>query len=403
MTKSVIVHIGTHKTGSTSIQGALAKAHNSGSIRPACYPVAMGRLNHKLLASKYLPSELIPAHWPAWLSAGDTRTKNLLTRYERLVFEALRSAECAVLSAENMSYYPTEGVQQLRRDLETAGYRNFHIVLYIRDPAEFYLSQTQQFLKSLAEVPNPKLFRYRFAETAATWESVFPGRVIVRHYRCSAEHDVVQDFSGLLRAHLGVSLPATSPRLNTTISAEGMEILDRYRPIYWQGKCAADGPNTGRLVGYLQSAQVVRQTRPTLRPVIADMIRANHKVDAELINSRYGIDLGLQDANFDGTTDDPDTYRVADILQYVDPDVVTHLLVWLVKAGLGGGNERTKGDPIARIAALIRRLATRSSLPTPPASWWEANSPAWNDLTADLQAAKASSPARLGTSETLGS
>lgn len=317
----------------------------------------------------------MPPHGGAAVIADGRRARNLRLRYDRLLFGELRGASTAVISAESLSDCQSAGVKHLRRDLETAGFRNFRIVLYIRDPADYYLSYTQQMLKKLRDIPDPTLFRYPFANIAATWEAEFPGSVVVRNFRSDPEFDVVQDFSNLMREHLGVSLPALPPRLNTTISAEGMEILDQLRQLNGEGKRSTRRAGVGPLAWYLRSAGEVPQTKPALRSTIADRIRANHRADAEQVLSLYGVDLGLRDSVSVLPRDDLDRYRVADILQCFDPEAVTQLLLFFVKNGLD--REPRRRNPVSRVAARIYRVVRRPSLPTPRPAWWKENSPIW--------------------------
>ncbi len=357
MTKTALVHIGTRKTGSTSIQAALAQAQKSGSIRPVCYPVPEGSLNHNLLAFTYRPRERIAPYRSSMFTAEDERARNMRRRYRELFFDELRGVNTAIISSENMMHFPSTVVQHLRQDLETVGFRKFYIVLYIRDPADYYLSNTYENLKKMKEIADPLRFRYPFLQITDTWEHVFPGTVIVRHFRSDPDYDVVQDFSTLLRKHLNISLRTPQRRFNTTISAEGMEILDQYRSILWKDGNVNYALELARLVRYLRSGGEVSQTKPALQPAIANRIRAHHRADAELVLSRYGVDLGIQDANSDGPLDHRGTYRVEDILQYFDPDVVIQLLLPLVRDGLHG--EPRKRHPVTRIGARMYRMAKR--------------------------------------------
>lgn len=60
--RRLLVHIGTEKTGSTSIQAALSRAETSGSLRPVRYPIIDGAGNHSALANLYMPRERMTLH-----------------------------------------------------------------------------------------------------------------------------------------------------------------------------------------------------------------------------------------------------------------------------------------------------------------------------------------------------
>jgi hypothetical protein len=130
-------------------------------------------------------------------------------------------------------------------------------------------------------------------------------------------------------------LPKIGVRLNSTLSAEAMQILQEYREGYHRSNGGAMTPDVYRLVSFLfRSAQDVPQNRPVLRAEVADMIRAIHRADAEFISSRYGVDLGLQEHSPVPPPPLQQSYRVQDIVSTVDPDSVHRLLLNLANTEL---------------------------------------------------------------------
>lgn len=276
-------------------------------------------------------------------------------RYRRFFFERLRSASGAIVSAEILSGLAESHVSKLRADLESAGYNDFHVILYVRDPADYYLSRTQQVLKSTTHDPSrllsrvrdgpepsiteqlliidPASFVYDFRRAAETWERVFPGRLVVRRFPGSAQ-DVVVDFAEVVEESIGVVLQPVSSQLNPTLSAEGMHIVERYRSTYWPDSHTVT-PDTRRLVRYLEGSLAdVPQTTPALRDDVAQVIRANHVADAKWIHERYGVDLGLRDAGPQSAIPRSSTYRVHDIVKSVDRGVVIDLLLRVAEVEL---------------------------------------------------------------------
>lgn len=329
--KTVLLHIGTPKTGTTSIQEYLSGAEMAGTLRPYRYPLFRGDRDHNRLTTLYLTHEDQPAPRLVEFPRDDERYRRTCSRYREFLFEALRSSGGAILSGEALgnSFAPPT-VVHLRRDLESSGFREFHIVLSIRDPADFYLSRTQSILKLPLQrgplVADPVSFRYRFRRIAENWEQVFPGRVIVRCYPRGTRHDVVEDFSELLRNRLGIKLPRASIRLNTTVSAEAMVVLQNYRQSVGTDEGGRRIPGLRRLVTFLmRSGRHFPQTKPTLNAAVAELIRANHREDAEFISARYGVDLGLAHADGGSPLDARSSWRVEDIVEAFDPAIVRRL------------------------------------------------------------------------------
>lgn len=361
--KVALLHIGTPKTGTSSIQRLLARAEADGSLLPHRYPLRRGERSQQKLAWLYLPDEDLPAYVRPGYSA------TARERYRRFLVDELRSSGGAVLSWEGLGpLFGPSGVSRLRRELESSGFSSFQVLLYVRDPADFYLSAMQEQLKGSyisGFVKDPASFRYPFRRAAETWEEVFPGSLIVRHFRPGPQFDVIDDFTDQLRKCLGVDLPHTSMRVNSTLSAEAMQILQDYRQTV--------GPDHGfpfpgmvKLVAFLQrTATLMPQTKPVLTDAVAAQIRVNHQVDAEFINARYGVDLGLRDVREPAGLPSRPSWRVEDILEAVDPAIVRQLLLQLACHELG----TKRGSPLVRAGARAYRAVPPGRRPARLDSW----------------------------------
>lgn len=374
MQKTVVLHIGTPKTGTSSIQRCLEQAQVGGNLGPVCYPLWKGDRNQQRLAMIYPPGAL----WATWVRqmfpARPREFRRIGEQYRQFIFKELRSANSAVISAEALSSLSPDSVGQLRDALRHGGYREFHIVLYVRDPADYFLSQTQQDLKGHPVPPfveDPASFRYDFLRAAETWEHLFPGKLIIRRFPNGPNHDVVEDFAGVLKDCLGVTLPRLPVRMNTSISAEAMQILQDYRENFWPDAGGLITPDAARLAEFLRkSAKDIPQTKPVLKKEVAEQVRANHKADAELLYSRYGVDLGLQDCGPKAVPVVRRSYRVNDIVESVDPSIVCQLLLRLARAELG----RPRGRPL-RIAAQVYQSIPLTLRPAPLDNWLRARFP----------------------------
>ncbi len=363
--KTVLLHIGTPKTGTTSIQRCLAEAERAGSLRPYRYPLYRGDLNHNRLTTLYLPHGDLPQVWRAQYRHDDEDFQRARRRYRRFLFRRLQACDGAIISGESLSNYltPPFGIQ-LRNDLESLGFLQFHVVLYIRDTAEFYLSSTQQVLKwslyPTTAVVDPVSFRYPFRRIADNWEQAFPGCLIVRRYPMGPQQDVVADFSCLMQGCLGVGLPPAAARLNPTLSAEAMVMIEDYRQAVGPGAESLLIPGLDRLVAFLaQSGQRIPQTRPALKSGVAEQIRSNHQQDAEYIRVRYGVDVGVECSGSVAPLPARSSWRVEDILESVDSDIVQRLKEEFARIG----PPRKRPLPV-RAAARAYRAVPYSLRPT---------------------------------------
>jgi hypothetical protein len=370
VSKPVLLHIGTPKTGSTSIQDCLARAELDGGLGNVRYPLWGNDRHHVRLAPLYRPYHDLPPWGRHEFPADDWRFQRMRRQFRRFFFDELRSAGGAIISAEGLGGFAPELVARLRSDLESVGFNEFYIVLYVRDPADFFLSRTQQRLKTASEpqfVEDPVSFRYEFARAAETWEQIFPGRLVIRRFPTGEEHDVVDDFAAVLDECLGITLPKTSQRMNTTLSAEAMQILQDYRLAFWPDNGGFLTPDAKWLVRFLEQSRMdLSQTRPALRKDIAELIRANHQADAAKIFGRYGVDLGFRDLNSIAPPSDAPScranYRIDEIVESLDPEISYQLLLRLARAELG----RRPGSrplPVRAVARGYHAMSVGRRLP----------------------------------------
>lgn len=330
-TKIALLHIGTPKTGTTSVQDALFRAEQSGLLHPYIFPIFRNEHDHNRLTTLYLAHEEQPDPRKVQYPRDDNRYQNARRNYRRFLFETLRSSGGAILSAEVLSnMFSPQHIVRFRGDLESLGFNDFYIALYIREPADFYLSSRQEMLKlpgrRYQPVRDPFSFRYRFRRFAEDWEQVFPGRVIVRCHRRSASYDATTDFSNLMQGCLGIGLPPAAARRNESVSAEAMVVLQHFRETVGADAEGFEFPGLYRLVDFLVNSNgYLPQTKPKLKTSVAGLIRANHRSDVEFIGSRYGVDLGMGSVESVEQLPPRPSWRVEDILESFDPAIVQRL------------------------------------------------------------------------------
>lgn len=343
--KIAILHIGSPKTGSTSIQQMLSQASSNGQLGSVTYPLWRDHINQIWLTFLYCPHVELPRWLQQKYRTDSPRYRFMRSRLRRFFFFKLRAEQHALLSAENLFIFPHDHVAQLRRDLESCGFTDFRIVLYIREPASQYLSITQQLLKSPLNprIQDPRTFKYEFLHVVNIWESVFPNNLIVRKFPGDSGQDVTEDFSSLLDELLGVKPTPLAQRMNTSLSAEGMHILLNYRQTFWANNGGWLTADINRLVkSLIQSSNLVPQTRPALKHEVAAAIRANHRDDVQAILERYGIDLGLQHQPQIIAPACQANLQLNDILQSINPDIVEQLLMELLKTEISSKVPRSR-------------------------------------------------------------
>jgi hypothetical protein len=329
--KTALLHIGTRKTGTTSIQNMLAVSREV--IAPVRYPLMNGDRDQNRLVNLYLPRDKWPVQWR------DVRPETC-REYRRFLSRELAAPGDVIISAESLSsWFDLVAARKLREDLEGFGFRRFHVIIYFRDPAEYYLSNINQMLRtSDASAPmgcHPRAFRYHMQRMTETWEQAFPGSLVIRKFPPTPQSNVSSDFSAIVYNHLGVELPRVPERANATMSAEAMQIIQDYRLAFSPEGGGILTPDAAALVRFLQQTQAeVAQTKPVLQNHVAAYIRANHREDGDYIKLHYGVDLDLT-ASQSGDVELGDCYRVGNLVKSLDPEIVYELLLRLARSELG--------------------------------------------------------------------
>lgn len=214
---TIFLHIGMHKTGSTAIQSSF-NGLNNGKTRYA----KLGYENHSI--PFYTAFSGRHKEYNIWRRAGIGVNQIEQIRSEclnRIKQEFSNSGpENIIISGEDISLLPISGLQGFRQIVGAC--TNVKIIIYVREPISFMVSNLQENIKNGAAVVSPTLPMYEFR--IKKFQTVFGvENVVIRHF--AAEHlyenDIVKDFSRLV----GVAAPRKGPSSNTSISTEAVKII----------------------------------------------------------------------------------------------------------------------------------------------------------------------------------
>lgn len=282
MRKRVIVHIGMHKTGSTTIQASF-----SGYDRDRTVYADLGPWNHSIVfRTAFDPDPMAyGVHRMARRSEADVARRRSRNR-QMIERQVRRDADVVIFSGEDISMMPPEGVQDMSAFLSRLG-ADVEIVGYARDPVTYAGSMLLEQLKGgipLDRLPWPH-YRHRFEKFLDTFG---PEKVDIRAYdpKSFPDGDVVLDFA----AAIGVQAPEKRPsRLNTRLSHEAANVLFAIN-------------RSGKLGG---TPQDVFETRHAIIPLLsgfgetsfritADQVGASdHPKDRQWLSETLGISFDL--------------------------------------------------------------------------------------------------------------
>ena len=290
MVRSLFFHLGDRKTGSTSIQRALATGAGSCPGVTLLYPA---KAHHIPLATA-----LIPPAPPA-------RRARLWQRLARTLAEA--DADIAVISAEDFESVPPAALQAAIAEFLPEHLHDARFLAYVRPHAERVLSSwTQQVKMGLFSGPLDAFHqrtlargRFRYAERFGAWRATFGDRFTLRPMIRSRlkDADVVADFYDAVFAGATFAL-ADQPRTNEALCLEDLALLQATQRQIRDtlGSSPLQAALGGRLAQILQTLPRPGQTKPQLHRALAERIAADYRADAAALDAAFFDDTPMTHA-----------------------------------------------------------------------------------------------------------
>jgi hypothetical protein len=334
--RSLFVHIGSHKAGSTALQDSLLA--NRGSDAGFRYLHHPRLRTHSVLAAMYKPFETLDH--TIRLQMPDPEVVALVRRnFWQRIPEHFPDADNAVLSSEYLSAIDTDAVRRFRDDVEAMGYGRFRIVLYVREAVSRFTSGIQQAVKFRNDVPrmDPRILYFNFREQIETWESVFPGEVEVRAFERGQLTGgcVVADAYSRISEFFGMKAdPAKVVDSNRSMSTETLFCLyNLYRHLDTARFSERQVRIQNRLYKQIETLvqnSVSAPSRITLCPAVARMVYERHRADYDWLSQHYGIrfqdPVMLPDSSETGPLRLSDPPTLPEMVMPPDPRMLIQLL-----------------------------------------------------------------------------
>lgn len=336
------------KSGSTALQATLSTHRRTLEEHGILYP-AGGQLpkNHNALTLVVPPENGMPRVFKQAYQNDPARGR---AEYRALLSGIASAARrrrfhTIILSSEMLFRQLTEEqAAQLRNDLLGLADR-VDVITYLRHPAERYISTLQQALKASADITPPSARRYR--PVIESYDRVGDTNNVALYQRDRLRNgDITTDFLHRMlpdHAHLADQIESVSR--NETISAEAMDILQRYRQQVHPGKDNVFTADSTTLFNAL--GRVDRNTegfhRPRLRPEVRERV-VRSAIDLPWLLERYGIRFdGVDYERKFGRGPEPEKPRSVEEVCELDPVRRERLLMRLLA-------ELTNRDPDAPVS-----------------------------------------------------
>lgn len=289
------LHIGTEKTGTTSIQKFFRFNRELLRREGVLYPVTPGNENHTGLT---VAAQDLSRRGPLRKLRGIHSTEEAGKFREKFVRDLIAEFKAGayrtvVISGEHLSsrLLDDEEVQWLK-DLFAPHFERIRIVVYIRRQDDFLLSTYSTAVKSGAtaklQMPSEKNieFRYNHWILLSRWARIF-GRenVVCRKYEKSAfkSGDVVEDFLSATGLDAGAHL--TRPEnVNESLDAETLEFLrlfNHHIPRFAQNELNPDRDNIVRLLSKISHGPLITMGEEDLARFMGLYAESNRQVAME--------------------------------------------------------------------------------------------------------------------------
>lgn len=231
----LIVHVGTGKTGTTSVQHFMNVNRDRLGEADFFYPATPGRSRHAQFTVFLTPDEELDDQ-PVWhrMEADDpTRWRRRFRR--RLLDEIADSGLTRVVLSEETIFKSSDGTLRRLQRFARRNFRSLRIVVYLRRQDDHLVSRYQQAVKvgEVRRLTDPALHRdfsdvYDYAGRLALLADILePDEVVVRRYERSAfaGGELFLDFLEAIGAGADLDRLQQPDERNVSFNAETVEFL----------------------------------------------------------------------------------------------------------------------------------------------------------------------------------
>lgn len=223
-----ILHIGSGKTGSTSIQKALHSSLNVERNSTYSYPLVDGHKFNQAFRLAFCKISQCPINIRARFKDNDLKFLKWQSSIRDKFREAIDVRKDLIISSEFLFISSSEEADSIIDFLQTLGYKNIHAIGYIREPSSYYLSAAQQRLKSRPDLPRVDEKIYSISSAISVWDDK-TSSLVLRDFRRSnlIGHNVVSDFFHIVSNLCGspLSCKVSEGESNRSLPAEATQAL----------------------------------------------------------------------------------------------------------------------------------------------------------------------------------
>ena len=170
----IVLHIGTDKTGTSSIQATLSKSREKMLEYGVLYPsLRHSGMNNNFLVTGFQSSEKLPREYKSRFDRGKLSLPlNFKQAWSDLRDQCISvNPKKVVLSGEYLGSMDRVASEKFIAELInlTESSSPIKVVIYVRRPSSHYSSSLQQIIKASQNIPKPSSWRYKFKPTIIKW------------------------------------------------------------------------------------------------------------------------------------------------------------------------------------------------------------------------------------------
>jgi hypothetical protein len=294
--KKAMIHIGTGKTGTTTIQKAWYLSQKKGLIPEIVYPIVSSMKNsmeQHYLTILYRDYDRIPRTFKSMYNNSPERIFKIRERVQKEYFQCLDSCKKVFISSEYLSGCNKAEIAKLKADLRAKGFDDVRVLVFVRFPPAFYISFLQQVVKASHQVLNPSTFKYNFRRIIGNWQFHFPENLLVRSYDPDQfyENSLIREVARIAENFFQQNqVPLMDlPRENTSVSLESLFILRNYRQQFYSDHDNVFTKDSERLRSFLAKLDRNNPTPLRLKQGVQRLIIENHRKDLQWLNQEFGV------------------------------------------------------------------------------------------------------------------
>ncbi|MEY8096916.1 hypothetical protein AB9F29_05780 [Falsihalocynthiibacter sp. S25ZX9] len=215
MSTTAILHVGTPKTGSSTIQRNLFNWRETLMENGILIPEISGRMINQEEILEIFSGKSDGGNAEKLLSKIYNDVQKLCPKYVIFSSEYLFSQSfCA------------ESAKQVLSDL----FDDIRVVVYLRDPAGYYLSFNQQKLKATDIIDNPKVWRANYRNRISPWKSEYGNKLDIVPFQASSfPSGLTEDFLSRFAEYKGGNPnPGLSKHFNVSDTGEVTYLMQKY-------------------------------------------------------------------------------------------------------------------------------------------------------------------------------